>query len=130
MSRLTSREIGSASRPSGSRPPPTFAGMDESEPLKDREVLVRNLFMSVDPYMRGRMNAGKSYVPPFELANLSMAAQSAMSSNRAPGNSSRVMWSRPTSAGGNFVATPEDLHPVSRQIQPLSVHLGALGMTA
>jgi NADPH-dependent curcumin reductase CurA len=30
-------------------------------------VLVRNLFMSVDPYMRGRMNDVKSYVPPFEL---------------------------------------------------------------
>ncbi len=31
------------------------------------EVLVRNIYMSVDPYMRGRMNEGKSYVPPFEL---------------------------------------------------------------
>src|SRR5664279_2674065 len=39
----------------------------ELEPLQDGEVLVRNLFMSVDPYMRGRMNEGQSYVPPFEL---------------------------------------------------------------
>lgn len=31
------------------------------------EVLVRNTFMSVDPYMRGRMNDVKSYVPPFAL---------------------------------------------------------------
>ncbi len=30
-------------------------------------MLVRNLFMSVDPYMRGRMNEGPSYVPPFEI---------------------------------------------------------------
>jgi hypothetical protein len=30
-------------------------------------VRVRNLFMSVDPYMRGRMNDTKSYVPPFQL---------------------------------------------------------------
>src|SRR5688572_20394055 len=30
-------------------------------------VLVRNRWMSVDPYMRGRMNDRKSYVPPFEL---------------------------------------------------------------
>jgi hypothetical protein len=36
-------------------------------PLRDQQVLVRNLFMSVDPYMRGRMNDRKSYVPPFEL---------------------------------------------------------------
>jgi NADPH-dependent curcumin reductase CurA len=33
----------------------------------DGQVLVRNHFMSVDPYMRGRMNDAKSYVPPFEL---------------------------------------------------------------
>lgn len=30
-------------------------------------MLVRNLFMPVDPYMRGRMNEGPSYVPPFEI---------------------------------------------------------------
>ncbi|QES50294.1 NADP-dependent oxidoreductase [Streptomyces venezuelae] len=30
-------------------------------------ILVRNLHMSVDPYMRGRMNDVKSYIPPFEL---------------------------------------------------------------
>lgn len=29
--------------------------------------MVRNLFMSVDPYMRGRMNDRKSYVPPFAI---------------------------------------------------------------
>lgn len=37
------------------------------EPLADGEVRVRNEFVSVDPYMRGRMNLGRSYVPPFEL---------------------------------------------------------------
>ncbi|KAB8171207.1 zinc-binding dehydrogenase [Streptomyces sp. 3MP-14] len=31
------------------------------------EILVRNRYLSVDPYMRGRMNAGRSYVAPFEL---------------------------------------------------------------
>jgi NADPH-dependent curcumin reductase CurA len=36
------------------------------EPRDDR-LLVRNLFMSVDPYMRGRMRDVKSYVPPYEL---------------------------------------------------------------
>jgi NADPH-dependent curcumin reductase CurA len=33
----------------------------------DSEILVRNTFLSVDPYMRGRMNDAKSYVPPFQL---------------------------------------------------------------
>ena len=33
-------------------------------------LLVRNVFMSVDPYMRGRMNDAKSYVPPYELGKV------------------------------------------------------------
>ena len=34
---------------------------------RDGEFLVRNIWMSVDPYIRGRMRERKSYVPPFEL---------------------------------------------------------------
>jgi NADPH-dependent curcumin reductase CurA len=36
-------------------------------PLGDDMVRVRNLWLSVDPYMRGRMNDVKSYVPPFQV---------------------------------------------------------------
>lgn len=36
-------------------------------PLEDGMVRVRNRWLSVDPYMRGRMNEGKSYVAPFQL---------------------------------------------------------------
>ena len=39
----------------------------ELPPLAENEVRVRNEFISVDPYMRGRMNDVKSYVPPFQL---------------------------------------------------------------
>ncbi len=67
MADLISREIRLASRPCGL---PTAANFTLAhtvlEPLRDHGVLVRNLFMSVDPYMRGRMNDEKSYVPPFE----------------------------------------------------------------
>jgi len=35
--------------------------------LDDGMVHVRNLWLSVDPYMRGRMNESKSYIPPFQL---------------------------------------------------------------
>jgi len=63
-----SREIRLASRPSGE---PTlenfsFATVELPDPGPG-EVLVRNLCISVDPYMRGRMNDAKSYVPPFEI---------------------------------------------------------------
>ena len=36
-------------------------------PLQDGAIRIRNLWLSVDPYMRGRMNDVKSYVPPFQL---------------------------------------------------------------
>jgi len=36
-------------------------------PLEEGMVRVRNLWLSVDPYMRGRMNESKSYIPPFQL---------------------------------------------------------------
>jgi NADPH-dependent curcumin reductase CurA len=35
--------------------------------IADGQVRVRNLWLSVDPYMRGRMNDVKSYVPPFQV---------------------------------------------------------------
>ena len=96
----------------------------------DRQVLVRNLFMSVDPYMRGRMNRGKSYVPPFELGQtLEGGAVGEVVESRAeefkPGDvvTSNFGWRE------YFVASPKDLHGVSREIQPFSVYLGVLGMT-
>jgi NADPH-dependent curcumin reductase CurA len=45
--------------------------VDIPEPTKEGEFLVRNIWMSVDPYMRGRMRkegGGNSYIPPFRLA--------------------------------------------------------------
>ena len=64
----TGREIQLASRPQGWPTPDDFRLVEGPVPEpRDGEVLVRNLVMSVDPYMRGRMNDTKSYVPPFAL---------------------------------------------------------------
>ena len=68
MSKTTSREIRLISRPKGIPTADNFTmARIELAPPQDGQVLVRNRYMSVDPYMRGRMNSGKSYVPPFEL---------------------------------------------------------------
>jgi NADPH-dependent curcumin reductase CurA len=63
-----SREIRLAARPHGEPEPTDFelAEVELADPA-DGQVLVRNTFMSVDPYMRGRMNDAKSYTPPFVL---------------------------------------------------------------
>jgi NADPH-dependent curcumin reductase CurA len=56
------------SRPSGTPTPENFELKEfELPPLGDGHVHIRNLWLSVDPYMRGRMNDVKSYVPPFQL---------------------------------------------------------------
>jgi NADPH-dependent curcumin reductase CurA len=61
-------EIHLASRPHGMPRPEDFRFVQvDVPPPAPGQVVVRNLLMSVDPYMRGRMNDVKSYVPPFRL---------------------------------------------------------------
>ena len=64
----TSREIRLKSRPNGLPTHDNFelATVDVAAPGAG-EVQVKNLWMTVDPYMRGRMNDVKSYAPPFQL---------------------------------------------------------------
>jgi hypothetical protein len=71
----TSHEIHLAARPHGEPTPANFALVEVpiGEPGPG-EVLVRNKFFSVDPYMRGRMNDAKSYVPPFEVGKVMLGA--------------------------------------------------------
>ena len=65
---LKNRQVLLAKRPQGVPDESTFHFVETDVPeLKDGEVLVRTLYLSVDPYMRGRMNAAKSYAPPFEV---------------------------------------------------------------
>ena len=64
----TGREIQLAARPEGWPATGDFRLAEAPvPPLEDGQILVRNRWMSVDPYMRGRMNDVKSYVPPFKL---------------------------------------------------------------
>ncbi len=126
----TSREIRLAARPKGWPTAETFE--HASVPVRqpgDGEVLVRNLVMSVDPYMRGRMNDAKSYVPPFELGKaLQGGAVGVVVASRA----SRL---RP----GDFVlhnsgwrdyavVRAETVQQIDTEIAPLGAYLGVLGM--
>ncbi len=65
---ITTREIHLAARPMGWPTHDDFRTVEtELPPLQPGQVTVRNTVMSVDPYMRGRMNDTRSYVPPFAL---------------------------------------------------------------
>lgn len=68
MSVLPNREIILASRPNSMPNLSNFALRERHLPnLKQNEVLIRSLYLSVDPYMRGRMGGRLSSHPPFEL---------------------------------------------------------------
>ena len=68
MNPTTSREIRLAARPSGHPKEIDFQLAESPLPeLGEGEVLVRNIFMSVDPYMRGRMQDRESYIPSFQI---------------------------------------------------------------
>ncbi len=131
MKTTLNREIRLASRPQGIPSAANFTlARTELKTLPDQHVLVRNEFMSVDPYMRGRMNDRKSYVTPFEIGKvLEGGAVGEVIESRAKefkaGDHvvSNFGWRE------YFIASPKDLRAVSREHQPLSVYLGALGMT-
>jgi NADPH-dependent curcumin reductase CurA len=131
MSEIISREIRLASRPHGIPTPENFAmAQVQLEPLQDGQVMVRNLFMSVDPYMRGRMNPGHSYISPFEIGKpLEGGAVGVVIESHAPQfkPGDAVLSSRGWREC--FIAAPQDLRPVDSRNQPLSVYLGVLGMT-
>jgi NADPH-dependent curcumin reductase CurA len=65
---IKSTEVRLKSRPIGY---PTLDNFEiacvELPEIKEGEILVKNLYMSVDPYMRGRMNDQKSYIEPFKI---------------------------------------------------------------
>lgn len=64
-----------ASRPSGEPTDANFAfAMVEVGPPGEGEIVVRNTLVSVDPYMRGRMNAGRSYAKPYEVGQVMYGA--------------------------------------------------------
>ena len=67
----TATEIRLASRPEGVPTNDNFEIVDTEVPTPgDGQILVRNLIMSVDPAMRGRMKDVKSYAPPFQVGEV------------------------------------------------------------
>ena len=131
MSELSiNRQIILASRPKGMPELSDFSLKEAPIPQpKDDEVLVKSLYLSVDPYMRGRMNDRASYVPPFEL-------------NR-PLNGDvvgRVIKSKRSNfKAGDFVlghlewadysvAKGSELHKIDAHLAPIESALGILGM--
>ena len=130
MTNLASREVHLKNRPVGMPTTENFDLVDvELSPPGDGEVLVRNHYMSVDPYMRGRMYDRKSYTPPFQIGEVLQggAVGEVVESN----NADLPVGSCVQSNNGwreSFVSSGEDLVTVDSSLAPLSTYLGVLGM--
>ena len=127
----TSREIRLASRPTGMPAAANFelATVDVPAPAAG-QVLVRNLIMSVDPYMRGRMNDVKSYVPPFELGKAMQGdCIGEVLESRAEEFSVGDIVQSFYGWRESYVADAAMLRTVDPVVQPRSAWLGVLGVT-
>jgi NADPH-dependent curcumin reductase CurA len=96
---------------------------------RDGEVLVRNLFMSVDPYMRGRMTDRRSYAAPFQIGQpLEGGAIGEVVSSRTPAFATGDYVESNLGWREWFVAAPAELRKRDLSIAPLPAWLGAMGM--
>lgn len=125
----TSREIRLKSRPEGLPTAANFelASVELPDPAEG-QLLIKNIYMSVDPYMRGRMIDRKSYTPPFKLGEpLNGGAVGEV-----------VASNHPDYAAGDFVVNGagwqeyalsdgRGIMKVDQSI-PLSAYLGTAGM--
>ena len=126
-----SREVRLASRPQGepSLENFSFATVEVPNP-NPGEVLVRNVCMSVDPYMRGRMNDAKSYVPPFQIdkpmEGAAVGRVTASQDEKLPVGTFVLSFNGWREA---FVAPASTLQVVDTKKAPPSAYLGILGVT-
>ncbi len=130
MSVIKSKEIHLANRPIGLPKQDDFLlkEIEVKEPSNE-EVLVKNLWMSVDPYMRGRMIDRKSYVPPFQVNEVLDGraigvVEKSNSKNLKEGEFviSNFGWRE------YFISNDSQLDIVNPDYGPIQAYLGALGM--
>ena len=127
----TSREFRLASRPNGL---PTdanfeFVTVDVGAP-GDGQILVKNEVLSVDPYMRARMNDAKSYVPPFQVgAALEGGAVGRVLASNATGFAVGDLVMSMFGWREYFVSGTKGIQKLDPQIEPKSAWLGVLGVT-
>ncbi|MFJ3248541.1 NADP-dependent oxidoreductase [Streptomyces sp. NPDC086782] len=128
---MINREWHLLSRPVGWPKPEDFALVEAEVPQPgEGQVLVRNEYLSVDPYMRGRMNAAKSYAEPYELGRpMQGGAVGEVVASEAEGIAvgDHVLhfggWREYAAVNGRGAVK------VDPAAAPLPAYLGALGMT-
>ncbi|MGH7073272.1 MAG: NADP-dependent oxidoreductase [Stellaceae bacterium] len=125
------RQILLKDRPTGMPSAANFGLVETPLPAPgDGEVLLKTRYLSLDPYMRGRMNDGPSYAPPAEVGKPMVGGTvSEVAASRHPGFSAGDLvtayagWQEYTVSNGAGLVK---LDP--KLVQPISLALGLLGM--
>ncbi|MFE6860697.1 NADP-dependent oxidoreductase [Nocardia sp. NPDC057668] len=127
----SAREIQLAARPDGVPTAANFALVERPVPeLAAGQILVRNTWMSVDPYMRGRMDDKESYIPPFELgAALEGAAVGEVIESRSAAIQVGARVSHFAGWREHAVVDAEYATPIDSGLAAEHHYLGALGTT-
>lgn len=125
-----SRAVILASRPTGEPGPENFRVEVRHLPaLADGEVLLRTIYLSLDPYMRGRMNASRSYAAPVEVGSVMEGGTVCeVLESRAPEFTPGDVVVAHSGWQTHAVVGAEDLRRVSVGSAPISTALGVLGM--
>lgn len=126
----TNRRILLAERPTGMPTADSFKMVEEGVPAPGPgQVLVRTLYLSLDPYMRGRMNAAKSYTAPVEIGDVMVGGVvGRIEASNADG------WAEGDIVEGTLgwqdyaAADPASLRKVDPDLAPVSTAVGVLGM--
>jgi hypothetical protein len=129
----SNRQIVLASRPTGEPTTDNFRLVETAVPaLAEGQVLVRNHYLSLDPYMRGRMNEGKSYAQPQPLNEVMIGGTvgevvESKNANFKPGDKVVGMggWQEYQLVDASQRGV---LQKVDTTHVPLSAYLGAVGM--
>src|SRR5665213_2103343 len=131
IKRMTTTQIILAARPKGLPTEENFKTEDFELPaVKDGEVLLEGMYYSVDPYMRGRMNDAKSYVPPFETGqSISGGVVARVKESKSDDFSiddiitGNLPWRK------QMIVSDKGIQKIEATIAPPSYFLGILGMT-
>ena len=126
----TNTRILLASRPVGE---PTGADFQiESAPIPDSgdgQVLLRTIYLSLDPYMRGRMRAGPSYAAALQIGEvMTGGAVAEVVESRAPGFAVGDIVNAHIGWQSHAVMDAADLRKVDPSLAPISTAVGILGM--
>ena len=130
MGEKRNRRIVLAARPQGEPRDEDFRLEAVDVPvLSEGQALLRTIYLSLDPYMRGRMNAGPSYAPPVEVGQVMEGGTvSAVVESKSPDLAPGDMVLGYTGWQEYAVAAANSLRKLDSARAPVSTALGVLGM--